>query len=138
MIEVSISHDGVEIARISFVKTNEGHVLIDKEPFIAHLADYIVNIGVERLGDESSVGIYVRSVTGHKRLQTNVLGLLKEALNQLDEKELSLDETTYSSDMARGLRGVSPALQAWASRLRDNGPALRSGQPVEHGEDPGW
>lgn len=112
MIEARVTHDGEEIARITFVKMAR-----DAQ---GDSCSYIIQFGVERLGPTSAVGLYTRHITAFPRTKANALGLLTAALNALTQEELSLDAPTSSSDLARRQRGVGAKIQAWVDRLRDN------------------
>lgn len=68
--------------------------------------DYSLEFAVNTI---DGVAIYQRSVYAFPRKEYNVLGLMKLALETLDEKELSLDgdpdgpDARHSSNLARGL-----------------------------------
>lgn len=127
MITVKITHDEDEIARLRFTKS-ESH---------GEMADYIVQLAVERLGPQHSVGLYTRSVYGHRVTKENVLSLVYWALAELTNEEMQLDQPTHTSDLARRVRGIMPAIQAWTSGLRNNRSSIWSRQSVEHGDDSG-
>lgn len=126
MIEVKAYHDGIEIARLKFTKIGEG-------PFMH--ADYDVEIAVERLGPQRAVGLYRRRINRHPRLRENVLGLLRSALDELEDEEIRLDDHTRPQDLARRVGRLGTTIQAWSSRLHHHRPALRGGQPEQSGYD---
>jgi hypothetical protein len=114
MIEVYICKDGEPLAQIEIKNTGLVHV--------GDLADYTVRFGVDR---GSAVGVHSRTMYGFPRKHLNVLALVRQALNTLDEKELSLEpgydpdapEASLSSSLARGLSGTVQAIQGRFGRL---------------------
>lgn len=99
---------------------------------VPEAGDYSVRFAVERVG---AVGLHQRQIIGFPRLKYNVLALVKQALETLEPSELELEDGVSPPDMARRQHRPLSALQAWASSLRHHGPALRSGQPEQHGGD---
>lgn len=97
MLEVKILKNGVEIGRVEIenIRMNDDGS-----------ANYAAKFGVERCG---AVGLHQRQIWGFRRLKYNVLGLLKLALETLDEKELELERDTSPSDLAREVRGIGPS-----------------------------
>ncbi len=81
MIEVTIVHtgSGVELGRVTIenVQMNADGT-----------ADYSVRFGVDR---HEAFGVHQRAVFGFPRKNYNVFGLLLQALNTLDPRELELD-----------------------------------------------
>jgi hypothetical protein len=70
--------------------------------------NYTVRIVVNR--GKRSFGIHQRGFDYFSRIEYNVLGLIRQALNTLDEKELRLESDVSSTDMEREERGALPAL----------------------------
>lgn len=111
MIEYKIYHNGDEIGRISVTKIS---CISEAE------ADYVAEIGIERLGPERSVGMRRVTVRSFNRLRWNAIGLLQSVLDELDAKDFQLDQPTRPSDMAWGQRSFVRALQDWTSKLRNH------------------
>lgn len=113
MIEVEIKVDGVKIGEIEI--RNAGGTL-EAGDYICH---YIVNRG-------TAVGAAIRTVHDFPRKRLNVFGLLRLALESLDEKELELerdfdpDETTISTDLAWRFDRALREIQARISRLHNH------------------
>lgn len=106
MIECKIFHDGEEIGRLTFHK-----VFQDNE---RNIADYSVEVGVERLGTEGSVGLSTVRVTEHPIYEANALALIRSALNKLFADSLKLDPGTTRAQMMKRSRSYPAVL----SRLR--------------------
>jgi hypothetical protein len=81
MLEVIIRHVGseVELGRITIENLTEGD---------GELADYSIRFGVDR---HEAVGVHQRAILAFPRHKYNVFGLLLQALNTLDPRELELD-----------------------------------------------
>lgn len=110
MIEVSITSKAPD-----GVVTELGTIRIENVGGNEELADYSIQFGIDRY---EAVGLYQRAIYGFPRLQYNVLGLLRQALETLDPEELTLEHAARSSNLARRRRGPLKEVQAWASRLR--------------------
>lgn len=103
MIEVSIRHVGskVELGYLTIenVQMNDDGT-----------ADYSVRFGVDR---HEAFGVHQRGMFGFPRTKYNVFGLVLQALNTLDPKELELESeadldsgsTTRNLTVKRLLRG---------------------------------
>lgn len=113
MIEVSItSHGGKrELAKIRIENVTDYEIL--ENPDYDH-GDYSVQFVVDRC---MAIGTHRRGMWGFPRTKYNVLGLLLQALNTLDPKELELEDGTSASDLAGEVGRTLPALQRRASRL---------------------
>lgn len=93
MIEVSIKHDGRELARIKIEHLGPG----------GDFSDYSIQFGVDTA---EGFAVYQRAVEHFPRRKFNALALLRIALATLEEKELSLDadpDARRSSSLARRL-----------------------------------
>lgn len=104
MITVSVQHDGEEIARIRYTKIRTGQGLVD----------YLAQVGVERLGSESAVGMHTVEVTDWNRNQYNVLALILATLEQLSNRDLMLEKDTTEEHFKRRKNG----LRSLIGRLR--------------------
>ena len=91
MIEVKVLHDGDEIARMKFVKIRQSPGLVD----------YRVQIGVERLGSESAIGMHTIEVKDYNRTKYNVLALVYSALDLLEHRDLLLESDTTEEHFKR-------------------------------------
>lgn len=95
-------------------------------------ARYSVQVVTDR-GD--AIGLHQRAVYYNFHLN-NPLALVKLALDSLDPESFELeDEHPSPPDMARRQPRVVRALQAGASRLRDNRSTVRRGQPEQSKRD---
>lgn len=118
MIEVWITKNGEPLATIEIKNQGVIESLLDGTEF----ADYSVKFGVDR---GSAVGIHSRVMNLFPRNRINVLGLVRQALMLLEEKELKLEpgydidspEAAVSADLARQVRGAVREIQAQVSRL---------------------
>lgn len=145
MITVSITDS--DRGRVAILEIDEDPGTVDNP----ELGGYIVKMQVDR-GD--SIGIHRAYVSDWPKNAVNSIGLLKAALNQFDEDDLTYevqDDGDGDADKQSSTDGerqalVSPfvagelyrALQAFPGGeggLRNHRPALRSRQPVEHVED---
>lgn len=92
MIEVIVRLNGrEELARIRITNLSG----------LAELAEYAVEFAVHR---GQAIGLHRRRVEGFPRLQYNVLGLLRLALNTLTEEEMRIEGGFASpSDLLREL-----------------------------------
>lgn len=95
MIEVRVTTKGGthELAKIRIEN------LVDSDN--SELGNYSIQFGVDTV---AGFAIYQRSVDNFPRKRYNVLGLLKIALDTLEEKELTLDadpDARRTSDLAR-------------------------------------
>jgi hypothetical protein len=129
MIEVEVRANGVKLADIKI--RNAGGTL--------EHGDYICHYTVSR---GSALGAAVRTLHSFPRKRLNSLGLLRLALEALDEKELELErdfdpdaEAAVSTDMVRGFNPAFTALSSWLSGLHHHRPAIRGEQPEQHGSD---
>lgn len=119
MIEVLVLKNSQPIAKIEIqnVETNEDDT-----------ADYSVRFAVER---GSAVGLHRRLIFQFPRKRLNALGLVRQALQTLEEKELELerdfdpDQTSVSPNLAGGFSGALREIQAGFSRLHHNRSAFR-------------
>lgn len=109
MIEVIIRHVGSE--------TELGKITIENVGGDEELADYSVRFGVERV---KFVGVHQRGIYAFPRKRYNVFGLLLQALNTLEERDLELDGEVDSSDMARRFRRARLKIQRGENRRNRN------------------
>lgn len=95
MIEVIIRHKGteVELGRIDIENVSDE---------AGEFGNYSVRFGVERIG---SVGVHQRSLINFPRTKYNVLGLVLQALNTLEPRELELDGSPGERRPRRGILG---------------------------------
>ena len=95
VIEVLVLKNGDEIARVKIENMSETH----------DVADYSVRFAAFT---GASVAIYQRAIYAFPRRKINVLGLVRQALATLEEKELTLDGDpdtgTVPANLARQLR----------------------------------
>jgi|SRR6478752_10100492 len=114
MIEVEIKLNGVPLGVIEILKITEG---------VTEEADYRVKYWVRR---GSAEGLHNRVINAFPRKKINVFGLVLQALNALNEKDLKLerdydpDEAPLSADLGRGLDKPESSFPAWFSRLHRN------------------
>jgi hypothetical protein len=100
MIEVRVSiPTGQGDHEIALIKMSRVSMTPDRQH-----GDYHILFGVET---GEGIAVYQRHVDNFPRTQYNVLGLLRIALETLEQKELSLDRDPdnagYSPDLARRL-----------------------------------
>jgi hypothetical protein len=126
MIEVFVVNDGEPLGTIE--------ILRDGETFAnENLCDYVIRFAVDR---GSAIGAHVRTIHSFPRTQLNCFALVLQALNTLEEKELSLErdydvdseEAAVPSDLARRLNPIVRAIQDRLGRLHHNGSSVWGGQ----------
>lgn len=97
MIEVIIRHAGseAELGRITIENVSDE---------AGEFGNYSVKFGVEKV---ASVGVHQRGLVNFPRTKYNVLGLLLQALNTLEPRELELEgwNEEQSTPRLRALRG---------------------------------
>lgn len=108
-------------------------------PMDSEIKDFEVTLSVNRGSD--IFGRYKRVLDGFPANSLNVVALVKAALNLFSSDSLVAEDDDSntdpdSSDMERGFsRTLQDLPTQEESRLRNNGPAIRGGQPEQHGGD---
>lgn len=114
MIEVHISKDGEPLGHMEIERTT------DKNGQLENWATYKIKYAVER---GTAVGLHTRVIYGFPRKYYNVLGLVLQALDALNEKDLKLernfdpDKAPVSTDLAGKVGRTMREIQARVGRL---------------------